>query len=187
MRKLARALLMGNGTKTKNPFEAIPLIAMIIAIASSPRLAERAQRYWWSRIAELVVGVAAFVLCVFLLMDHFLIPVLVHITVAGIELAQPLPFASESLAAYDTGRLARFFDITTAGAVSVLVSCILLRLFSHAWWRGARWRACCGVLFAVSLMATIALSVRIVWVEVPGISHALAARSAQRFSRSGEE
>jgi len=55
------------------------------------------------------------------------------------------------------------------------VSCVLLRLLSLWWWRGALWRACWGVLLAASLATTIVLSVRIALVEVPDITPALAA------------
>ena len=155
--------------------DAVLLVAIIAAIASSPRPARRAERRWWSWAAELLGGIAACVLCAILLMDHVLIPLLVHITVANIEMAQPLRFSSEALAAYDPKRLARFFDVTTAGVVSVLVSCVLLRLLSLCWWRGARWRACLGVLLAASLTTTIMLSARIALVDVPDITPALAA------------
>ena len=104
-----------------------------------------------------------------------LILALIHITVAGIELAQPHKFATEALAAYDTKRFAWFFDITTAGAISVVVSCILLWLLSRLWWRGMLWRACLGILLAASLTITIALSARIALVEVPKITPAMAA------------
>jgi len=100
--------------------DAVLLIAMIIAIASSPRLAQRAERRWWSWAGELLVGIAACILCAIMVRDQLVIPVLVHITIAGIEMAQPLQFSSEALAAYDTTRLARFFDVTTVGVVSVL-------------------------------------------------------------------
>ena len=155
--------------------DAVLLIAMIVAIASSPRLAKRAKRRWWSWTAELLVGSAACVLGAILLMEHFVIPVLVHVTIAGIEMAEPLQFSSEILAAYDAKRLTWFFNVTTAGVASVLVSCVLLRLLSLWWWRGARWRACLGILFAASLTTTIVLSVRITLVEVPSITPALAA------------
>ena len=155
--------------------DAVLLTAMIIAISSLPCLAKRAERNWWSWAAELMVGIAACILGVIILKDHLVIPFLVHLTIVGIEMAQPLQFSSEALAAYDTKRLAWFFDVTTAGVVSVLVSCVLLRLFSLCWWRGVLWRACLGVLLAASLTTTIVLSERIALVEVPDITPALAA------------
>jgi hypothetical protein len=154
---------------------AVLLTTMIVAIASSPRLTKRVSRRWWSWIAELLVGIAACILWAIILKDQLTIPALVHITIAGVEMAQPLQLSSEVLAAYDAKRLARFFDVTTAGVVSVLVSCVLLRLLSFCWWRGVRWRACLGVLLAASLATTIMLSGRIALVEVPDITPALAA------------
>ena len=109
---------------------------MIVAIASSPRFARKGERRSWSWAVELLGYIAAAVLCVILLMDYFVIAVLVHITIVGIQAAWPLKFAPDYLATYGPARIAWFFDVTTAGVVSVLVSCGLLRLLSLRWWQG---------------------------------------------------
>ena len=56
-------------------------------------LARRARRHGWSLAIEFLGYVAAGVLCVMLLMDHTVIAALVHITIAGIGIAQPNHFS----------------------------------------------------------------------------------------------
>jgi hypothetical protein len=155
--------------------DAVLLTAIIIAIASSPCLMKRMERRKWSWVLDLLGGVAACALCTIFAMDQALVPVLVHITISGIEMAGSPQFSSEALAVYNPARLAWFFDITTMGVISVLSSCILLRLLSLLWWRRILWRVCLGVLLAASLTAMIVLSERIAFVEIPAISPALAA------------
>jgi hypothetical protein len=93
--------------------DAVLLVAMFVAMASSPCIAERTRRRSW--LADLLVGVAACVFSTIFVKYLCLVPVLVHITIAGIEIAQPFQFSTEALAAYDAKRLNWFFDITTAG------------------------------------------------------------------------
>jgi hypothetical protein len=132
--------------------QAVLLTAIIMAIASSPRLVRRTVRCPWSPAIELLGYLAAAVLGVMVLMDHTLIAALVHMTIAGIGIAQPNNF-SEGFASYSPAQITRFFDVTTAGAASVLVSCGLLRLLSYRWWRGRWQRASLIALLAASLAA----------------------------------
>jgi len=155
--------------------EAVLLISMIVAIASAPRFTRRGAKRSWSWAVELLGYIASVILCAILLMDSSLVTVLVHMAIAGMTLASPLALAPDVLATYGSARIAWFFDVTTAGVVSVVVSCGLLRLLSFRWWRGGRQRIYAGVLLAASLAITILLAGRIVLVEVPGISPILAA------------
>ncbi|MEN6407649.1 MAG: hypothetical protein ABFC77_14410 [Thermoguttaceae bacterium] len=156
--------------------DAVLLTAMIVAVGSSLCFVTRAERRWWSWPGELLACVLACVLLAVTVRDQLLVPALVHITIAGIEMSQPLQFSSESLAVYDTGRLVHFFDVTTAGVASVLVSLVLVRLLAWGWPRGRRWRAGLTAMLVASVVVTGAFSMKIALIEVPDITPALASR-----------
>ena len=103
-------------------------------------------------------------------MECFVVTVLVHITIVGHPSGLAAPVWPDHLATYGPVRTAWFFDVTTAGVVSVVVSCGLLRLLSLRWWPAGRRRIYLGVLLAASLTITILLAGRIALVEVPGIA-----------------
>ncbi|MEN6557464.1 MAG: hypothetical protein ABFC54_04715 [Thermoguttaceae bacterium] len=155
---------------------AVLLMAILVAIGSNPCLIQTTERRRWAWLGELLVGALACVLLAVLLRDRLLIPALVHITIAGIEMAQPLQFSSESLAACDTGRILHFFDVTTAGAASVLVSLLLVRFLAWRWPRGLGWRIVAAAALVASLVMTGMFSRKIALVEVPDMTPALASR-----------
>jgi hypothetical protein len=154
---------------------ALLLTTIILAIASSPRLVHRRAPHRWSWVIELLRFIVAVLLVMIVAMDHTLTAALVHTTIALIGLAQPNHF-SEGFASANPAQLAHLLAVATAGAVSVLVACGLLRLLSRRWWRGRGQRACWGTLLAASLAAMIAIAGQIGRVEIPRISPILAAQ-----------
>ncbi len=158
-------------------YEALLLVCLIVAIASSPRFAAKAGERPWSWPVRLLAWVAAGLSCVILLKDYVMIPALVHITIAGIQASFPARFSADVLATSDPKQLVWFVRITTLGVAAILVSCGLLRLVSVRWWQGVQQRVCLGAIFGVSLAITIVLAGRIVLVEVPSITPILAAQT----------
>ena len=155
--------------------EAGLLTVLIVAIASSPRLARRGRRGGWFWTVELLSGIAAAQLFMVLLADRLAISALVHIAITNVQIAQPGRSSADVPTACSAARTAKFFAVTTAGVVSVLVSCGLLRLLSLRWWRGGPGRTCLGVLLAASLIMMVLLAGKVALVEVPGITPILAA------------
>lgn len=149
------------------------MISIIVAIASSPRFPLPSDR--WSRVRSLVCVVGTCILCLLIAREHVALPFLVHVTLAGIEMAQPLQFASEELATRDPVRLARLYDVATTGVVVVFTSCCLLRLLCFCWQRSTLWRVCLGILLIASLAVAVGLADQIAFVELPDISPALVA------------
>jgi hypothetical protein len=154
---------------------AVLLIALIIAIGSSPRLARRAERRPLSWAIELLGCAAAVVLCAIIVMDELLITVLVHITIVGIQSAWPPSVSADVIARSDPVDTAWLFRVTTAGVVSILWNCGLVRLLSLAWWQGGRRRLYVGAALAASVASMVFLAGRIALVEIPYIAPILAA------------
>jgi hypothetical protein len=162
---------------SRTMLDAVLFTSMIVAIASAPRFDRKGERRSWSWAIGLLGYVATALLCVFLLMSHFVVAVLVLITIVGIQAAWPLKFVPDFLATYGPAKVAWFFDVTTVGVVSVVVSCGLLRVLSIYWWRGTRQRIYLGILLAASLTIMILLAGRIALVEVPEIAPILVANT----------
>jgi hypothetical protein len=157
--------------------QATLLTAIVLAVASSPRFARRSGPQPWPWVLDLFRCVAAVLLALVVATDHTLITVLVHITIAGIGMAQP-PRLGGGFASPSPAELAHLFAVATAGVVSVLVACGLLRLLCLYWWRGRGQRVGLGILLAAGLAAMIAIAVRIGSVEIPRISPILASQIA---------
>ena len=155
--------------------EAALLTVMIVAIASSPRFARKGRRHPWSRAVGLLGGIAGVVLFMILLVDRLFVHFIVHITIVGMQNAQPRQLSADTWAVWNPAQFAQFLGITTAGVVSVLVSCGLLRLLSLWWWRGRRGRTCLAVSLAASLTVLVLLASRIGLVEFPAIAPIFAA------------
>jgi hypothetical protein len=162
-------------TMAQNLWDAVLTVSIIAAVAASPRLTRPKRRWPWTWAVNLIGLIAA---CVFLAaraIDYLCITFLVHATTVCILSAQPTKFVTDSLGAFNPKRILLFCNLTTVGVVSLLVSCVLLRLLSLHW-RSARWqRFALGILLAASLAVTVLLAVRIAFVEIPIVSPLLAA------------
>jgi hypothetical protein len=155
--------------------QALLLTAIIVVFASSPRLARRPSQGPWSWVGDFLGFAVAAILGMAMVRDRSLVVNLVHVTIAGIGMAQPRNL-SEGFASSSPRDFAHLFSIATAGIVAILVSCGLLRLLSHYWWRGWRQRACLGALLATGLAVMIAVAGKIGLVEIPRISPLMAAQ-----------
>ena len=155
--------------------QAMLLTAIFMAFASSPRLAPRPARHPWSWAGDLLGFAAAAILGMAVVRDRMVIITLVHMTIAGIGMAQP-PSLGEGFASSSPRDFAHLFAVASAGIVAVLLSCSLLRLLSHCWWRGRGQRVCLVALLAAGLAVTIAIAGRIGLVEIPRISPIMAAQ-----------
>ena len=140
-----------------------------LARLCSPRLAAP-----WSWAVYVFRGLTAGILFLVLLEEQFCIPCLIHLIIVEVQSAQPLRYSMDVTIAASRTRVTQFYDVATAGAISVLVSCVLLWQVS-VYWRRAGWpRACLGFLLAVSLAVMSLLTARIVVVEIPTISPVMA-------------
>ena len=111
------------------------LISLIAAISGSVRVPARNMRRWQALAVYVFRGFVACYFLLVLLQDRLLVPCLVHITVAGIQSAQPLRFAADAVVAGSRARTMQFYHLTSIGAAFVPVCCILL------WQLAVRWRA----------------------------------------------
>jgi hypothetical protein len=156
--------------------QAILLLGLIVAVASAPQLASRPGHHRWSWPTRWLGWITAGVFCVIVLKDHLIVPAIVHMTLAEIELSWPLQVHFENLAASSNPRdIAGLLHIATAGVVAVLFSCVLLRLLSLRWRRGGWQRFCLGALTMAGLAASGAAAARIALADVPRITPMLAA------------
>ena len=163
------------GVSSPEIWDAVLLTSLIAAIAGSRGLGRRKWRRPWSYAVAVFRGLAASALFLMVLEDRLIVPYLVHVTVVAVQLAQPLRYSMEVTIAASRTRVNQFHDIASAGAISVLVSCILLWRLS-AWWRSpGRRTLLLGVLLAASLTAMLLLTARIAVVEIPAISPLMAA------------
>ncbi len=148
------------------------LCSYVIAIASSSRFTRPpAENILIRSLAWMVFGI----LCAILLRDYLLVLGLVHITIAGIGLAQRLPYPSEAFAVCNPDRLQAFLLLATIGVTSLLVSLGALRLLAAGWHLGRRRRTLSLGSLAVSVVAMVVLTVRLAVVEFPRINPLLAA------------
>ena len=160
---------------TRDMWNAVMLISIIAAVASSPRIARPRRHRPWTWALDLLGVIAACVLLVVILLDRLCLTALVHLTIVCILSAQPLKFEPDVVLAASRMRITQFYDITSAGVGFVLLSCVLLRLLSCRW-RPAGWKkVCVGVSCATSLAVMVLLAARIVVVEIPTITPVLAA------------
>ena len=151
-------------------WDAVLLISIAAAVSGSLGLARRTWRRPWSWAIYIFRGFVAGYFLLVLLEDLQGVPYLVHITIVGILSAQPLQFESDVVMAASRTRTDQCYGITTAGAISLLVSCILLWQLSVRW-RASGWqRMCVGAMLAASLTVMGLLTARIVVVEIPTIS-----------------
>jgi hypothetical protein len=155
-------------------WDAVFLVSIMVAVGSSPRLL-RENRRSWTWIVNLLGIIAACVFLVFRVMDCLCVVMLVHVTIEMMLSALPAHLTTEMLVGCTLAGKERFFDLTLASLVAMLVSCSLLWLLSRRWRKSAWQRACLVVLFVGSLAATILLTARVVLVEVPRITPVLAA------------
>ena len=180
-RHVAHVLAMSNGAENLWPANsreicrAVLLTAVIVAVASSPRFARRGRQGQWSWVLDALGGIAVGAVFAVLLLDQLSIYALTHIIIVCMQMSWPLQCSADVLATASPARAARFFNVTTAGIVSVLASCVLLRLLAFRWRAAGRLRVCLGALLAASLTVTVLLAGRVALVEVPGFSPIMAA------------
>jgi hypothetical protein len=154
---------------------AVLLTALIVATASSPRLAPRPARRPWSWVGDILRFTLAAILAAAVVRERLLVVNLVHVTIAVIGMAQPRDLC-EGFASSNPRDFAHLFAVATAGIVAVLVSCGLLWLLARCWWRGRAQRVSIAVLLVASLAVMIAIAGRIGLVELPRISPLMAAQ-----------
>jgi hypothetical protein len=159
-----------NTVSSRQIWYAVLLASLIAAIAGSCGFGRHEWRRPWSWGVYVFRGFAASALMLLMLENLLMVACLVHITIVGILLAQPLKFESDVVFAAGRVRVAQFYNIASTGVASVFVTGILLWQLSTCW-RLARWRrVCVGTLFAASLIAMVLLTTRIIAVEIPTTS-----------------
>jgi hypothetical protein len=156
-------------------WSAVLLCLLIVAIGYSRSRIRRSWRPPWSWTICIFRGVAIGVLFLVVLEERQVVAYLVHITIVGVLSAQPLLLEPDVVVAASRSRIMLFYEITSAGVVSLLASSILLWQIS-VWWRtgGAR-RLCLAAVLVASLAAMILITARIAVVEIPAISPLMAA------------
>ena len=163
------------GVSSLEIWDAVLLTSLIAAIAGSLGLGHRRLQRPWSWAVYVFRGVTVGALFLMIMEERQILPCLVHVSVVAMLSAQSLQFEPDVVFAASRIRIAQFFDITTAGAISLLVSCILVWQLS-VWWRSAgRRRLYLGALLAASLTVMLLLTARIIVVEIPAISPIMAA------------
>ncbi|MEN6449967.1 MAG: hypothetical protein ABFC96_05720 [Thermoguttaceae bacterium] len=144
------------------------LLTALIAAVFRPRRATP-QRGVLTRAIELLWGIAGVTLFLFLLFDSLLIQVLIHLTVYGIEMAQPLKYSMEYVNCGNPAHISRCCRVAAVGVVALVAACVSLRLLALRW-RGGRWqRVCLGVPLAATLAVIVIVS-RYVFIEVPKLA-----------------
>lgn len=156
-------------------WDTVLMVSLIAAIAGSLGVGRKVWRRPWSWGIAIFRGFIAGFLFLMLLQDRLLVPYLVHITIVGILLAQPIQFSTDVAYTSSFARISQFYDIATAGAISLIVSCILLWQLSVRWRAAWRHRVCLGIMLTVSLTFMILLTARIALFEFPTISPLIAA------------
>ena len=158
----------------KEIWDAVLLCSMIAAVAGPRPAARSPWRRPWSWCLDVFGGFTAGLLFLMLSADLIIVPLLVHLSIAGILSAQPAPVHVRVRRCRQDRAGFLFYDIASAGIVALLASCILLWQLSRHWRR--RWgRICLGGLLAASFATMIVLTARIALVEIPTISPLMAA------------
>lgn len=141
-------------------------LLFVIVLTSMPHESRKPSRSFWSRIVGFAGTVAAFFLCIILWVDGAHIPCIVHVTILGIEAAQPLGYG---LGRYDPdalGRLHTFCILVITATGFVFASAALTSLMARQWTRGVRRRLFWTGLLAAALTVSTSSAM---WVYTRGI------------------
>jgi hypothetical protein len=161
--------------------EAVLLCSIMAAIIGSRGLAQPGMRRPWSWGVYVFRGFVAAFLFLTIMQGRLDIVCIIHIVVVGVLYALSCPcghapdVAMKMVEAASQPRVTVFYHIATAGAVLVLVNCILTWQFSARWRTAARPKICLGLLLAAGLAAMFLLTARIVVVEIPTMSPVMVA------------
>lgn len=159
------------------------LCSIIAVIIGSRNIVCPAWRRPWSWAVYVFRGFVAGLLFLMILEDRQILPYLVHVTIVGMLSAMQSPcgyvpdIATEMTQAASRTRVTLYYDIATAGVLSLLVNGVLAWHLSVRWRSGGWQKACLAVLLATGLTVMLLLTAEIVFVEIPTMSPVMVANT----------
>ena len=146
--------------------DAVCYLSFVIVLSSVPRPKRERPKSLWFSLVSVLGAIAAAVLCLALCMSHMLLAFVIHIALAGMEMAVPPRFALEGVNPDLAARSHVFFLWSLAAAVSVLADLALIRLLARQWTQGVRRRLVWTGLLVPSLAITAWYPI---WVHTAGL------------------
>ncbi len=141
-------------------------LAVLIIVCSVPRRRRLPVHLWWSRFLDALAVAAAAVLCLLLVMDRLLVPMLVHVALVGIELSRPLRSAIPGVELDYAARSIRFFNWSALAVAMAVANLLLVRQLARQWAKGRLRRWLLGAFLAAGIAASAGYAV---WAGTVGL------------------